>query len=214
MLSYLNADAAPVTEGQTAYWPSPSVLTARLRRLITASQRYTKSRQILQIHQTQAQSQSQQTMVLSAPLCPLPPTLNDTLNPKMAAKIERQQRSEQRLMVIQQWINQNVLDHLCSRVVNMFLLSKILPRSGGPGERKLTSIALSPLLVLFLTQTWGALTGPNSGRWLDCTRKPTRAYRNTYAPSPPCVDGCVVYHLKREVRSLIVCSHKLTQTMS
>uniref|UniRef100_A0A3Q2W3F4 Chromodomain helicase DNA binding protein 9 n=1 Tax=Haplochromis burtoni TaxID=8153 RepID=A0A3Q2W3F4_HAPBU len=74
-----------------AYWPSPSVLTARLRRLITASQRYTKSRQILHIHQTQSQS-SQQTMVLSAPLCPLPPTLNDTLNPKMAAKIERQQR--------------------------------------------------------------------------------------------------------------------------
>ncbi|KAI3377029.1 hypothetical protein L3Q82_000245 [Scortum barcoo] len=83
-------DAVPVTEGETIYWPSPSVLTARLRRLITASQRFTKSRQILHIHQ--AQSQSQQTMVLSAPLCPLPPTLNDTINPKMAAKIERQQR--------------------------------------------------------------------------------------------------------------------------
>ncbi|TKS69801.1 Chromodomain-helicase-DNA-binding protein 7 [Collichthys lucidus] len=83
-------DAVAVTEGETIYWPSSSVLTARLRRLITASQRFTKSRQILQIHQTQ--SQSQQTMVLSAPLCPLPPTLNDTLNPKMAAKIERQQR--------------------------------------------------------------------------------------------------------------------------
>uniref|UniRef100_A0A669E7K6 Chromodomain helicase DNA binding protein 9 n=1 Tax=Oreochromis niloticus TaxID=8128 RepID=A0A669E7K6_ORENI len=49
---------------ESAYWPSPSVLTARLRRLITASQRYTKSRQILHIHQTQSQS-SQQTMVLS-----------------------------------------------------------------------------------------------------------------------------------------------------
>ncbi|MEQ2180464.1 hypothetical protein GOODEAATRI_001494, partial [Goodea atripinnis] len=83
-------DAPPVTEGQTSYWPSPSVLTARLRRLITASQRYTKSRQILHIHQTQ--SQSQQAMMLSAPVCPLPPTLKDTLNPKMAAKIERQQR--------------------------------------------------------------------------------------------------------------------------
>lgn len=70
------------------------MLTARLRRLITASQRYTKSRQILNIHQ--AQSQSQQTMLLSTPLCPLPPTLSDTLNPKMAAKIERQQRSENR----------------------------------------------------------------------------------------------------------------------
>uniref|UniRef100_A0A665VCP2 Uncharacterized protein n=1 Tax=Echeneis naucrates TaxID=173247 RepID=A0A665VCP2_ECHNA len=41
------------TEGETAYWPSSSVLTARLRRLITASQRYTKSRQILHIHQAQ-----------------------------------------------------------------------------------------------------------------------------------------------------------------
>lgn len=90
----LLADAVPLTEGQTAYWPSPSVLTARLRRLITASQRYTKSRQILHIHQTQ--SQSQQAMILSTPLCPLPPTL-ETLNPKMAAKIERQQRSEYRL---------------------------------------------------------------------------------------------------------------------
>lgn len=88
-----NSDPVPVAESESAFWPSPSVLTARLRRLITASQRYTKSRQILQIHQTQSQS-SQQTMVLAAPLCPLPPTLNDTLNPKMAAKIERQQRSE------------------------------------------------------------------------------------------------------------------------
>uniref|UniRef100_A0A8C7VSA0 Chromodomain helicase DNA binding protein 9 n=1 Tax=Oncorhynchus mykiss TaxID=8022 RepID=A0A8C7VSA0_ONCMY len=41
--------------GDAAYWPSSSVLTARLRRLITASQRYTKSRQILHIHQTQTQ---------------------------------------------------------------------------------------------------------------------------------------------------------------
>lgn len=93
---YSDLDAVPPTEGETIYWPSSSVLTARLRRLITASQRFTKSRQILQIHQTQTQSQSQQTMVMSAPLCPLPATLNDTLNPKMAAKIERQQRSEHR----------------------------------------------------------------------------------------------------------------------
>jgi len=85
-------DAVPVTGGggETSYWPSPSVLTARLRRLITASQRYTKSRQILQIHQTQSPSQSITTM--SAPLCPLPPSFNDALNPKMVAKIERQQR--------------------------------------------------------------------------------------------------------------------------
>lgn len=94
VVCYSDPDAVPLTEGETIYWPSSSVLTARLRRLITASQRFTKSRQILQIHQTQ--SQSQQTMVLSAPLCPLPATLNDTLNPKMAAKIERQQRSEHR----------------------------------------------------------------------------------------------------------------------
>lgn len=79
-----------MTGGETIYWPSSSVLTARLRRLITASQRFTKSRQILHIHQTQ--SQSQPAMILSAPLCPLPPTFNDTLNPKMVAKIERQQR--------------------------------------------------------------------------------------------------------------------------
>uniref|UniRef100_A0A672G6Y2 Chromodomain helicase DNA binding protein 9 n=1 Tax=Salarias fasciatus TaxID=181472 RepID=A0A672G6Y2_SALFA len=51
-------------KGETGYWPSPSVLTARLRRLITASQRYTKSRQILHIHQTQ--SQSQQAMILTS----------------------------------------------------------------------------------------------------------------------------------------------------
>uniref|UniRef100_A0A7N8XKU1 Chromodomain helicase DNA binding protein 9 n=1 Tax=Mastacembelus armatus TaxID=205130 RepID=A0A7N8XKU1_9TELE len=62
LLYFANPDAVPVTEGQTSYWPSSSVLTARLRRLITASQRYTKSRQILHIHQ--AQSQSQQAMIL------------------------------------------------------------------------------------------------------------------------------------------------------
>uniref|UniRef100_A0A672QSZ9 Chromodomain helicase DNA binding protein 9 n=1 Tax=Sinocyclocheilus grahami TaxID=75366 RepID=A0A672QSZ9_SINGR len=70
--------------GSGMYWPSTSALTARLRRLITASQRFTKSRQILQIHQTQ------QTMTPA--LYPLPPMLSDTLSPKIAAKIERQQR--------------------------------------------------------------------------------------------------------------------------
>ena len=80
-------------DGGAAYWPSPSVLTARLRRLITASQRYTKSRQILHIHQNQTQSYTPQALMMTAPLCPLPPALGDTaLNPKMAAKIERQQR--------------------------------------------------------------------------------------------------------------------------
>uniref|UniRef100_A0AAR2M6Q6 Chromodomain helicase DNA binding protein 9 n=1 Tax=Pygocentrus nattereri TaxID=42514 RepID=A0AAR2M6Q6_PYGNA len=82
--SVLDGGGGSLGAGTGAYWPSPSVLTARLRRLITASQRFTKSRQILQIHQTQ------QTMGPS--LCPLPPTLTHTLNPKMAAKIERQQR--------------------------------------------------------------------------------------------------------------------------
>lgn len=66
------------------YWPSSSALTARLRRLITASQRFTKSRQILQIHQTQ--------QTLTPEICALPPVLPDTINPKIAAKIERQQR--------------------------------------------------------------------------------------------------------------------------
>lgn len=87
-------DAAAASGGDSSYWPSSSVLTARLRRLITASQRFTKSRQIMQIHQSQSQSQTQQAMMLSTPLYTLPPTVNDVLNPKMAAKIERQQRSE------------------------------------------------------------------------------------------------------------------------
>lgn len=89
-------DAGAPSGGDSTYWPSSSVLTARLRRLITASQRFTKSRQIMQIHQSQSQTQQQQqqAMMLSAPLYPLPPAVNDVLNPKMAAKIERQQRSE------------------------------------------------------------------------------------------------------------------------
>lgn len=87
-------DAGAPSGGDSTYWPSSSVLTARLRRLITASQRFTKSRQIMQIHQSQ--SQTQQPMMLAAPLYPLPPAVNDVLNPKMAAKIERQQRSERR----------------------------------------------------------------------------------------------------------------------
>lgn len=74
-----------MAEGDSAYWPPPSALTARLRRLITASQRFTKSRQILQIHQTQQ-------AVPALPCSMLTPTLPDSLNPKMAAKMERQQR--------------------------------------------------------------------------------------------------------------------------
>uniref|UniRef100_A0A673JTU8 Chromodomain-helicase-DNA-binding protein 9-like n=1 Tax=Sinocyclocheilus rhinocerous TaxID=307959 RepID=A0A673JTU8_9TELE len=82
--SVLDGGGGTLGAGSGMYWPSTSALTARLRRLITASQRFTKSRQILQIHQTQ------QTMTPA--LYPLPPMLSDTLSPKIAAKIERQQR--------------------------------------------------------------------------------------------------------------------------
>ncbi|XP_059387875.1 chromodomain-helicase-DNA-binding protein 9-like isoform X3 [Carassius carassius] len=82
--SVLDGGGGTLGAGSGMYWPSPSALTARLRRLITASQRFTKNKQILQIHQTQ------QAMT-PAPY-PLPPTISDTLNPKIAAKIERQQR--------------------------------------------------------------------------------------------------------------------------
>uniref|UniRef100_A0A8C2ESU6 Chromodomain helicase DNA binding protein 9 n=1 Tax=Cyprinus carpio TaxID=7962 RepID=A0A8C2ESU6_CYPCA len=50
--SVLDGGGGTLGAGSGMYWPSPSVLTARLRRLITASQRFTKSKQILQIHQT------------------------------------------------------------------------------------------------------------------------------------------------------------------
>lgn len=82
--SVLDGGGGSLGAGSGVYWPSPSTLTARLRRLITASQRFTKSRQILQIHQTQ--------QATTPALYTLPPTASDTLNPKIAAKIERQQR--------------------------------------------------------------------------------------------------------------------------
>lgn len=82
--SVLDGGGGTLGAGSGMYWPSTSTLTARLRRLITASQRFTKSRQILQIHQTQP--------AMTPALYPLPPTISDTLNPKIAAKIERQQR--------------------------------------------------------------------------------------------------------------------------
>uniref|UniRef100_A0A8C1WG21 Chromodomain helicase DNA binding protein 9 n=1 Tax=Cyprinus carpio TaxID=7962 RepID=A0A8C1WG21_CYPCA len=53
VFSVLDGGVGTLGAGSGMYWPSPSALTARLRRLITASQRFTKSRQILQIHQTQ-----------------------------------------------------------------------------------------------------------------------------------------------------------------
>lgn len=172
------------------------MLTARLRRLITASQRFTKSRQILQIHQTQ--SQAQPTMILSASLYPLPSTFNDTLNPKMAAKIERQQRWEE-------IVNVGTMDKFFfftfyfSQCQNAFGLSYFLS-SDGPGEKRLISTAWFPHLVLFLTQTLADLTGPSSGPWHGCTRRLTRAFKNTSVLLLPCVEGCVAYHQKKEVR--------------
>lgn len=192
-----------MTEGQTSYWPSPSVLTARLRRLITASQRYTKSRQILHIHQTQSQSQPQQAMMLSAPICPLPPALKDTLNPKMAAKIERQQRSGSKWNAwkLKYWQKQKSKTHVTHEDSHLIIYLNAL-LAGGQGEKRPIFIGLCPLLVSFLTRTSGDLTGPSSGPWPGCTRKRTRACRNTSAPSLLCVDECVACHPKMEVRIL------------
>lgn len=175
------------------------MLTARLRRLITASQRFTKSRQILQIHQTQ--SQSQPAMILSAPLYPLPSAFNDTLNPKMAAKIERQQRWEERVnsgtMDIYTYI---YLTFYFSQYQNAFGLSYFLS-SDGPGEKRLISTAWFPHLVLCLTPTLADSTGPSSGPWRGCTRRLTRAFKNTSVLLLPCVEGCVACHQKKEVRT-------------
>ncbi|MEJ1276225.1 hypothetical protein NN561_007129 [Cricetulus griseus] len=69
-------------EGDKVYWPTPSALTTRLRRLITAYQRTNKNRNIQQIQPT-----------FSVPANVMQPVYEEvTLNPKMAAKIERQQR--------------------------------------------------------------------------------------------------------------------------
>ncbi|MEE6513208.1 hypothetical protein FKM82_020742 [Ascaphus truei] len=71
-----------LTEGDKGFWPTQSALTTRLRRLVTAFQRTTKVKQvppILQVfpvHATVTQASYEEA----------------TLNPKMAAKIERQQR--------------------------------------------------------------------------------------------------------------------------
>lgn len=78
----------------------------------------------------------------------------------------------------------------------------------GPDEKRLTFIALSLLLVSFLTQTSGGLIGPSSGLWLGCTRRLMRACRNTFVLLLPCADVCVACHLKREVR----CSFSYLQT--
>uniref|UniRef100_A0A8B9QGY9 Chromodomain helicase DNA binding protein 9 n=1 Tax=Apteryx owenii TaxID=8824 RepID=A0A8B9QGY9_APTOW len=66
--------------GDKIYWPTQSALTTRLRRLITAYQRTSKNRQIQQI---QPAFPIQTSMMQ-------PPYEEAALNPKMAAKIERQ----------------------------------------------------------------------------------------------------------------------------
>uniref|UniRef100_A0A8C8SY38 Chromodomain helicase DNA binding protein 9 n=1 Tax=Pelusios castaneus TaxID=367368 RepID=A0A8C8SY38_9SAUR len=69
-------------EGDKIYWPTQSALTTRLRRLITAYQRTSKNRQAQQI---------QLAFPVQASVMQ-PPYEEVALNPKMAAKIERQQR--------------------------------------------------------------------------------------------------------------------------
>uniref|UniRef100_A0A8C7EAZ4 Chromodomain helicase DNA binding protein 9 n=1 Tax=Nothoprocta perdicaria TaxID=30464 RepID=A0A8C7EAZ4_NOTPE len=69
-------------EGDKIYWPTQSALTTRLRRLITAYQRTSKNRQTQQL---------QPAFPVQASLMQ-PPYEEAALNPKMAAKIERQQR--------------------------------------------------------------------------------------------------------------------------
>lgn len=185
-------DAAAPSGGDSTYWPSSSVLTARLRRLITASQRFTKSRQIMQIHQSQ--SQTQQAVMLSAPLYPLPSAVNDVLNPKMAAKIERQQRSERREATPPPTLS---ADLFLTRVCVLTVTS--CSPSDGRGGRRLTSTAWCPPSAWSSTPVTAASTGPSSGPWRGCTRRPTRACRSTCALSPPCADGCVACRPKKEV---------------
>uniref|UniRef100_A0A8C6YG49 Chromodomain helicase DNA binding protein 9 n=1 Tax=Naja naja TaxID=35670 RepID=A0A8C6YG49_NAJNA len=69
-------------EGDKLYWPTQSALTTRLRRLITAYQRTSKSRQCQPIQAP-----------FSVQACVMPSAFEEAvLNPKVAAKIERQQR--------------------------------------------------------------------------------------------------------------------------
>uniref|UniRef100_A0A8B9GB70 DNA helicase n=1 Tax=Amazona collaria TaxID=241587 RepID=A0A8B9GB70_9PSIT len=67
-------------EGDKIYWPTQSALTTRLRRLITAYQRTSKNRQAQQI----------QSAFPVQPSMMQPLYEEAALNPKMAAKIERQ----------------------------------------------------------------------------------------------------------------------------
>ncbi|KAL7978947.1 hypothetical protein Chor_013436 [Crotalus horridus] len=69
-------------EGDKLYWPTQSALTTRLRRLITAYQRTSKNRQSQPIQAP-----------FSVQACVMPSAFEEAvLNPKVAAKIERQQR--------------------------------------------------------------------------------------------------------------------------
>ena len=91
------------------------------------------------------------------------------------------------------------------KLLKMMIVSTVqvsLFSSDGPGEKRLTFTAWSPPLVSCLTRTSAASTGPSSGPWLGCTRRPTRACRSTCVHLPPCAEGCVACHPKREVRHL------------
>uniref|UniRef100_A0A8C0JDC0 Chromodomain helicase DNA binding protein 9 n=1 Tax=Chelonoidis abingdonii TaxID=106734 RepID=A0A8C0JDC0_CHEAB len=80
---YASVFNGQIMEGDKIYWPTQSALTTRLRRLITAYQRTSKNRQAQQI---QPAFPVQATVMQ-------PPYEEAALNPKMAAKIERQQRT-------------------------------------------------------------------------------------------------------------------------
>uniref|UniRef100_A0A4W4DX86 DNA helicase n=1 Tax=Electrophorus electricus TaxID=8005 RepID=A0A4W4DX86_ELEEL len=108
--SMLDGGGGSLGSGAGVYWPSPSALTARLRRLITASQRFTKSRQILQIHQSQQS--------VTPDLCPLPPTLSETLNPKMARDAVRACPASRLPLLRHRWTRREEADFY--RVVSTF----------------------------------------------------------------------------------------------
>uniref|UniRef100_A0A8B9GBH3 DNA helicase n=1 Tax=Amazona collaria TaxID=241587 RepID=A0A8B9GBH3_9PSIT len=80
MDGYECLDYGQMMEGDKIYWPTQSALTTRLRRLITAYQRTSKNRQAQQI----------QSAFPVQPSMMQPLYEEAALNPKMAAKIERQ----------------------------------------------------------------------------------------------------------------------------
>ncbi|KAL4658748.1 chromodomain-helicase-DNA-binding protein 9-like isoform X1 [Arapaima gigas] len=126
-------------EGDTTYWPPPSALTARLRRLITASQRYTKSRQILNINQTQQ-------ACLNPSINALLPPVADPLNPKMAAKMERQQRCKSKTLTCWQPFLLR-----CTTLIIFFHLSRWTRREEADFYR--------------VVSTFGVVFDPDAGRF-------------------------------------------------